>query len=156
MEEALFDWPIVLQYCVKGSIEWFLESSRAWSFSPERSINQPKATRVCIRLINQSNHSIFVRLLFLFSSCVFISRSHENRSLMESLFLIRKSSPFHGRMYVTYMSRCSHRTRYQIQLWRKCSFDDEVKKYLDCKFFFSLSLSLWSQPSNLFRNVSLI
>ena len=29
MEMALFDWPIVLQYNVKASIDWFLESSRA-------------------------------------------------------------------------------------------------------------------------------
>ena len=38
-------------------------------FSPERSLNQPKATRVCIRSINQSNRSISVRLLFLFCGC---------------------------------------------------------------------------------------
>ena len=53
-------------------------------FSPERSLdhnNQPKATRVCIRSINQSNRSISVRLLFLFCSAVFISRSCENRSI---------------------------------------------------------------------------
>ena len=35
-------------------------------FIPERSLNQPKATRVCIRSTNQSNRSISVRLLFLF------------------------------------------------------------------------------------------
>ena len=40
-------------------------------FSPERSHNKPKATGVCIR-------SISVRLLFLFCSRVFISRSYEN------------------------------------------------------------------------------
>ena len=49
-------------------------------FSPERSLNQPKATHACIRSINQSNRSISVRLLFLFRSRVFISRSYENRS----------------------------------------------------------------------------
>ena len=52
-------------------------------FSPERSLdhnNPPKATHVCIRWINQSNRSISVRLLFLFCSPVFISRSCENRS----------------------------------------------------------------------------
>ena len=37
-------------------------------FSTERSLNQPKATRVCTRSINQSNRSISVRLLFLFCS----------------------------------------------------------------------------------------
>ena len=65
----------------KRSIGWFLENSWAWTFfSPERSLNQPKATRVCIRSINQSNRSISVRLLFLFCSRVFIPRSYENRS----------------------------------------------------------------------------
>ena len=64
----------------KRSIHWFLEISRAWSFSPERSLNQPKATRVCICSINQSNRFISVRLLFLFCSRVFISKSYENRS----------------------------------------------------------------------------
>ena len=66
----------------KRSIGWFLESSLAWSFfSPECSLIQPKATRVCVRSINQSNSSISVRLLFLFCSRVFISRSHENLSI---------------------------------------------------------------------------
>ena len=72
MEKALFDWSIVSQYDVKASIV----------FSSERSLNQPKATRVCIRTTNQSNRSIFVRLLFLFCCRVFISRSYENRSIV--------------------------------------------------------------------------
>ena len=81
MEKALFDWPIVLQYDVKAkyrliSIKFFGHKV----FSPERSLNQPKATRVCVRSINQSNRCISVRLLFLFCSRVFISRSYENRS----------------------------------------------------------------------------
>ena len=66
MEKALFDWPIVLHMTSKLSIDWFLESSRAWSFSPERSLNQPKDMRVCIRSINQSNHSIPVRCCLCF------------------------------------------------------------------------------------------
>ena len=45
----------------KRSIGWFLESSRAWLFLT-RSLNQPKATRGCIRSINQLNRSISVRL----------------------------------------------------------------------------------------------
>ena len=48
------------------------EVSRKFSgmkfFSPQRSLNQPKATRVRIRSINQINCSISVRLLFLFWS----------------------------------------------------------------------------------------
>ena len=50
-------------------------------FSPERWLIQPKATRVCIRSIDQSNRSISVRLSFLFCSRVFFSRSYENRSI---------------------------------------------------------------------------
>ena len=78
----------------KRSIGWFLESSWAWTFfSPERSLNQPKATRVCIRSINQSNRSISVRLLFLFCSRVFIPRSYENRShIIIYVMLTPKSS----------------------------------------------------------------
>ena len=50
-EKALFDWPIVLPYDVIA--KYRLINSREFS-----------ATRVCIRLINQSNRSISVRLLF--------------------------------------------------------------------------------------------
>ena len=50
-------------------------------FSSEHLLNQPKATRVCIHSTKQSNHSISLCLLFLFSSRVFISRSYENRSI---------------------------------------------------------------------------
>ena len=93
MDEKIKTWPLcfpakktliwrrhcsISQSCCsmtsKRSTGWFLES-----FSRERSLNQPKATRVCIRSINQSNRSISVRLLFLFCSSVFISRSYENR-----------------------------------------------------------------------------
>ena len=79
----------------KWSIRWFQESSQEWRFSPERSLNQQKATRVCIRSINQSNRSISVRLLFLFCSRVFISRSNENRSIRaQSLSPLCKSFQF--------------------------------------------------------------
>ena len=62
MENALFDWPIVLQYDVKAryrliSIKFFGHAA----FSPESSLNQPKATRVCLRSTNQSNRCISVR-----------------------------------------------------------------------------------------------
>ena len=53
-EKALFDEPIVLQYDVKA--KYRLISRKFWSikfFSAERSLNQPKARRVCIRSINQ-------------------------------------------------------------------------------------------------------
>ena len=54
MEKALFDWPIMLQYDVKAKY-WLI--SRKFSgmtfFSPEHSLNQPKATDICICSINQ-------------------------------------------------------------------------------------------------------
>ena len=80
MEKALLDWPIVLQYDVKA--KYRLISRKFFGhevFSPERSLNQPKATRVCIRSINQSNRSISVRGLFLYCWRVVIPRSCENR-----------------------------------------------------------------------------
>ena len=82
MEKTLFDWPIVLQFDVKT--KYRLISRKFFGhevFSPERLLNQPKATRDYIRSINQSNRSISVRSLFLFCSRVFISRSYENRSI---------------------------------------------------------------------------
>ena len=82
MEKALFDWPIVLQYDVKAKYRLISRKFFGhWVFSAERSLKQPKATRVCIRSINQSKRSISVRFLCLFCSRVFISRSYENRSI---------------------------------------------------------------------------
>ena len=88
MEKTLFDWPIVLHYDVKA--KYRLNSRQFYCMKfilPERSLKQPKATRVCFRLINQSNRSISVGLLFLLSLRVFMSRSYEN-SLRKHLFLL--------------------------------------------------------------------
>ena len=82
VEKALFDWPIVSQNDVKAKYRLI---------SPERSLNQPKATCVCIHSINQSNCSISVRLLFLFCSRVFISRSYENRSIRKMVACVQTS-----------------------------------------------------------------
>ena len=76
MEKALFDWPIVLHYDIKA--KYRLISTKFFGhevFSPEHLLTLPKATCVCIHSINQSNRSISVCLLFLFWSCIFISRS---------------------------------------------------------------------------------
>ena len=83
MEKALFDWPIVLQYDVKAISRKFFGREVCL---PERSLSQPKPRCVCIRFIHQSNRSISVRLLFLFCSRVFISRSYENRSISKKCF----------------------------------------------------------------------
>ena len=85
MEKALFDWPIMLQYDVKAKYRLISRKFLGMKyFLPERSLNQPKATRVCICSINQSNRSISIRLLFLYCPRVFISRSYESRSVFES------------------------------------------------------------------------
>ena len=87
MEKALFDRPIVLQYGVKS--KYRLISRKFFGhevFSAEPPLNQSKATRVCICSINQSSRSISVRLLFLFCSRVFISRSFDNRSIYRNLY----------------------------------------------------------------------
>ena len=73
MERALLDWPIVLQYEVKAKYRLISKKFSGMKFfSPKRSLNQPIATRVCIRSINQSNRSISVRLFF----SVFFARFH--------------------------------------------------------------------------------
>ena len=62
MEKALFDWPIVLQHDVKAKYRLIsTKFSEHEVFSPEHLLNQPKATRVCIRAISQSNRSVSAR-----------------------------------------------------------------------------------------------
>ena len=81
VETALFDWPIVFKYDVKSKYRLISgKFSGRKFFSPEHSLNQPKATSVCILSTNQSYRSISVRLLFLFCSRVFTLRSYKNRS----------------------------------------------------------------------------
>ena len=81
MEKAFYDWPIVLQNDVKAKNRLISRKFSGVKFlSPQNSLSQPKATRVCNRSINQSNRSISVCLLFLFCSRVFSSRSYANRS----------------------------------------------------------------------------
>ena len=54
MEKALFQWPVVLQYEVKAKHRLISRkfSGMKFFFVSERSLNQPKATRVSIRSIN--------------------------------------------------------------------------------------------------------
>ena len=100
MGKALLNWPVVLQYDVKAKYRLISRDFSSMKFfSRERSINQPKATRVCIRLIDQSNRSISVRLLFLFCSRVVISRSYENRSNAFHLTVVLFSSPMYNQTF---------------------------------------------------------
>ena len=80
MGKTLFDWQIVLLHDVKSKYRLISRKFLGVKFL-HPSLNQPKPTPFRIRSINQSNRSIFFRLLFLFCSRVFISRSYENRLL---------------------------------------------------------------------------
>ena len=69
------------QSCCSMTSKQILESSSGMKFvyPSVRLANQKLGAFVSVRY-NQSNRSISVRLLFLFCSRVFISRSYENRS----------------------------------------------------------------------------
>ena len=80
MRKALFDWSIMLQHDVNAKYGLISRTFLGLKvFSPECLSNQPKATRVCVHLINQSNRSISI-YLFLFCLSFFISRSSQNCS----------------------------------------------------------------------------
>ena len=82
----------------KLSIHWF---------SPERSLNLPKDIRVCIRSINQSNHSIPVRCCLCFV-CTFSIQSHTKIALLET-FQNRNSHDLYVLMYPGVQIRpCPH------------------------------------------------
>ena len=70
MEKALFDWSIVLQHDVNAKYGLISRTFPGLKvFSPECSSNQPKATRVCVHLINQFKSlyfHLFVSVLFEF------------------------------------------------------------------------------------------
>ena len=71
----------------KRSIELFLESSWDEVFSPERLPNQPKATCVCVRSINQSNfRSCFVSVSLFALFCFKVMR--------KSLYVHREPDEF--------------------------------------------------------------
>ena len=80
MEKALFDWPIVLKYDVKAK---YLLISRKFSgvnfFHASVCLtNQRPRVFVSVRYTNQI--ALFL-LLFLFCSCVFISKLYKNCSI---------------------------------------------------------------------------
>ena len=146
MEKALFDWPIVLQYDVKAKYRLI---SRKFSgmkvFHPSvRLFNQPKATRVCIRSINQSNRSISVPLLFLFCSRVFISRSFENRSIPQRGELARRVM-FHSQLNRrtriltssdNWFTFVSSGIRGDLNSWRKVRIDSQIWDLVEDRFIY--------------------
>ena len=87
MEKALFDWPVVLQYDVKAKYRLISRKFLGMKFfhPSVRLTNQKPRAFVSVRY--QSNRSISVRLLFLFCSRVFISRSYEKRKVWEKFCL---------------------------------------------------------------------
>ena len=82
MDEKIKTWPHRLANRVAAwrQSEVSVEFWKVLGHEVFSRINQPKATLFCTLSINQSNCSIAVRLLLLFCSRVFISRSYENRS----------------------------------------------------------------------------
>ena len=91
MEKALFDWPIVLQYDVKAKCRLISRKFLGHEvFPPKCSLNQPKATRVCILSTNQSNCSIsrsFVDVSVLFARFHFkVIRKSLYRLMMKANF----------------------------------------------------------------------
>ena len=86
-EKPFFDWPVVLQYDVKAKCRLISRKFLGHEvFSAESSLNHPKATRVCIRSINQSDRSISVRFLFLFR----FARFHF-KVIRKSLYILQRS-----------------------------------------------------------------
>ena len=89
MEKALFDWPIVEQYDVKAKYRLISRKFSVMKFlHPSVLLTNQKPRAFVSGSINQSNRSISVRVLFLFCSRVFISRSYENRSILTICLLI--------------------------------------------------------------------
>ena len=98
MDEKIKTWPLrfpaketliwrrhcsIDQSCCSMTSKQFLESSLLMKFvyPSVRLANQKPGAFVSVRYTNQIARSISVRLLFLFCSRVFISRSYENRSI---------------------------------------------------------------------------
>ena len=81
------------QSCCSMTSKRFLESSSGMKFF-QPSVLLTNQRCVCIRSINQSNRFISARLLFLFCSRVFISRSYENRSNDQKIVFMWKTSHF--------------------------------------------------------------
>ena len=67
------------RYCSTGQSCCSMTSKR--SNAPERSLNQPKATPVCIRSINQSNRSICVVVCCFCFVCAFSFQGHTKIAL---------------------------------------------------------------------------
>ena len=80
MEKALLDWPIVLQYDIKAKYRLISRKFPGMKFfHPNvRLTNQKPHAFVSVRQTNQI--ALFPFICCLFCSCVFISRSYEDRS----------------------------------------------------------------------------
>ena len=81
MENALFDWPIVLQYDVKAKCRLISRKFSVMKFFQPSVHLTNQILRAC--LFDKPNISLCIRsiLLFPFCSRVFISRSYENHSI---------------------------------------------------------------------------
>ena len=102
-EKALFDWPVALQYDVKAMYRFL-----------ERSLHQPKATRVCIRSItNQIALFPFV-CCFCFVRAFSFQGRKENRPSSKWPISIRPSPLIHLVCAPKFHNRIKRN-------WRQCS-----------------------------------
>ena len=93
-------------------------------FSPVRLLNQPKATRVCIRSINQSNRSNSVGVLFR----VLFARFHF-KVIRKSLYKVYK---YIFRSCYSFQGATSHYSNVNIFLkWLSCLFASSDFEYHD-------------------------
>ena len=132
--------------------------------------NQPKATRVCICLINQSNRSISVLLLFLFCSRVFISKLYENRSNSCKTDMLQMSVFLHN-SYTSHSLTHSHLTNtspftnlrvkefYFVAVWHPIMTSQSIQTPINNSYAVSTTANThWchKSPSVFFRIVALL
>ena len=120
----------------KRSVDWFLESSSGMNFfSSERLLNQPKATRVCIRSTMKSLYFRWFVFSVLFAC--FISRSYEIAPL--EIFLL--SSIWFG-YHTIDTNKYTHK-----------QINKQINKWLTQSESFSLinNKNLWPLTSCLFQ-----
>ena len=133
MEKTLFNWPIVLQYDIQVKYQLISRKFLGMKcFSPERSHNQPKAMRICIRSINQSNRraiSVHFLFLFCFLFCFKVIRNPSNNTKVSvnwlTIPLLRLLIIRYGNAWVTSSSLPSNSLRnlQQIQFLAQLCID---------------------------------
>ena len=148
--------------------QWMKRSKHGLLVFPLK--NQPKAMRVCICLINQSNRSISVLLLFLFCSRVFISKLYENRSNSCKTDMLQMSVFLHN-SYTSHSLTHSHLTNtspftnlrvkefYLVAVWHPIMTSQSIQTPINNSYAVSTTANThWcnKSPSVFFRVVALL